>query len=368
MFWLSRRTSDGERGAAATLVALVLGAGVLLGMGALVVDVGRLYVEREELQSGADAAALALAEVCGRERELCAGQANEAREYAGRNAKDRVSAVTVICGRGPGLPGCPDPAPNLTGCIGDAPESFSYVEVRTSTEMVDGATLLPPAFARMLTGQEGYEGTRVGACARAAWGSPASAEGLGITFSYCEWLKMTGDGTQFYTGTGTPPASMQRTVRLKDSQGQLDCDASPPGGDAPGGFGWVDGADDDCHALVSLGTYGGDQSPDAPKGCETFLPTVSLSDNRVANLVPVYDTVTGQGHVTYTLKGFAAFIITGYKLNGQLKRESWLTNDHPCDGPSQERCIYGYFTRALITTPGRVGGPDLGGSIVSLVG
>ena len=367
MFRLSRKTVDRERGAAATLVALVLGAGVLLGMGALVVDVGRLYVEREELQSGADAAALALAEVCGRDRARCAGQTAEARRYAGRNAKDGVSTVTVICGRGPGLQGCPDPVPNLTGCIGNAPASHSYVEVRTITEMPDGATVLPPAFARLLTGHEGYEGTRVGACARAAWGSPASVEGLGITFSYCEWQQMTGDGTQYYTGTGTPAASWQRTVRLKGSHGQTDCGQSPPGGDAPGGIGWVDGADDDCRAVVSMGSYGGNTGNNVPNGCKNHLPVAASAAGRPVQFVPVYDTVAlNGGNATYTLRGFAAFVVTGYRFSGD-SQESWLTNSHPCTDGS-DRCIYGYFTRALIATPGRVGGPDLGASIVSLVG
>ena len=36
----------------------------LIGVGALVIDVGRLYVERRDLQNGADAAALAVAQDC----------------------------------------------------------------------------------------------------------------------------------------------------------------------------------------------------------------------------------------------------------------------------------------------------------------
>jgi uncharacterized membrane protein len=44
------------------LVAIGLGSGVLLGTSALVVDVGRMHVEREQLVSGADAAAMATAQ------------------------------------------------------------------------------------------------------------------------------------------------------------------------------------------------------------------------------------------------------------------------------------------------------------------
>src|ERR1043165_3858879 len=61
---VDRRRRPGERGAVAVTVAILLGGGVLLGFAALVVDVGQLYAEREELQSGADAAALAVAKAC----------------------------------------------------------------------------------------------------------------------------------------------------------------------------------------------------------------------------------------------------------------------------------------------------------------
>ncbi|HEX5741749.1 MAG TPA: hypothetical protein VFY17_09395, partial [Pilimelia sp.] len=40
---------DGERGAVAALVAVVAGMGLLMGMATIVVDVGRVYAEREQL-------------------------------------------------------------------------------------------------------------------------------------------------------------------------------------------------------------------------------------------------------------------------------------------------------------------------------
>ena len=52
-----------ERGVVAVIVGLLIGT-VLLGLGALVIDVGQLYQERAELQSGADAAANAVAKSC----------------------------------------------------------------------------------------------------------------------------------------------------------------------------------------------------------------------------------------------------------------------------------------------------------------
>ena len=49
---MPRLSRDHDRGAVSPLVVILLATGVLLGMTALVVDVGRLYAEREELQAG----------------------------------------------------------------------------------------------------------------------------------------------------------------------------------------------------------------------------------------------------------------------------------------------------------------------------
>src|SRR5690348_9507702 len=79
-----------ERGAAAVLVVLMLGAGSLLGMGALTVDVGQIYVTRERLQSGADAAADAVASVCASggctTASAVATQRTRAQSYVAANA------------------------------------------------------------------------------------------------------------------------------------------------------------------------------------------------------------------------------------------------------------------------------------------
>jgi len=56
----------------ATVLVILLGAGVLLGIGALVIDVGQIYAEREQLQSGADSAAIALAKSCSAAPDACA--------------------------------------------------------------------------------------------------------------------------------------------------------------------------------------------------------------------------------------------------------------------------------------------------------
>ena len=62
MRWLTKAKPDAERGAAGVLVAGIML--VLIGAGALAVDVGQIYTERAQLQNGADAGALAVLQAC----------------------------------------------------------------------------------------------------------------------------------------------------------------------------------------------------------------------------------------------------------------------------------------------------------------
>lgn len=354
-----------DRGAVAATLAIVLGTGVLLGMAAVVVDVGRLYAEREQLQTGADAAAWVVAETCVRHPDRCADQLLPAGEYADANAADGAAGIAEICGRGPGLPSCSAPAGNRTACLGPVPSSGHYAEVRTRTRRRDGGTLLPPTFARAFAGADA--GTSVGACSRAAWGPPRRTTGMAVTFSTCEWDALTAGGATFWPAPaeGLPPASAERVVYLKGAT-TATCRAGPSGWDRPGGFGWLDDSTGTCTTTVEVdGSFGGNTGNSVSKSCQTAL-AASRDQHRVA-LIPVYDGVTGNGaHTTYHLAGFASFVLTGYYQSG-FTAPSWLTGRHVCSG--KERCLYGYFTRGLVPTTGvAIGGPELGVSVVNLVG
>lgn len=153
-----------------TLVGVLLGSGVLIPTAALVVDVGSIYVERGELQNGADAAAVAVAKGCVAGKcvnglDLVA-QTSSAKKMANANASDKKTAVTQVCGKWAGLPACPPAPKNLTACEGPTP-SGNYVEIRVRTETKTGSSLLPPTLARTFAGKSDYDGTSVGACARA---------------------------------------------------------------------------------------------------------------------------------------------------------------------------------------------------------
>jgi hypothetical protein len=119
-----------------------------------------LYAEREELQSGADAAVIAIAEKCARAESaggLLDGRFGDPRrELRESERTDGASTILEICGNAPlsiGIAACSDPVDNLTDCIpGQVTGSGKYVEVRAGTRTADDKYLLPPSFAQMLLG------------------------------------------------------------------------------------------------------------------------------------------------------------------------------------------------------------------------
>jgi hypothetical protein len=88
--------------------------------------------------------------------------------------------------------------------------------------------------------------------------------------------------------------------------------------------------------------------------------------NKTLIYLPVYTTYTGTGSNTvYTLKGFAAFVVTGYKFPG-ANAPDWLNSANTCTGASQ--CISGYFTQAIIPYTGSMSGTYLGAAVIRITG
>ncbi|MFG2056848.1 Tad domain-containing protein [Micromonospora sp. NPDC048930] len=381
-----RRLRRDDRGGVATVFGVLLAGGVLLGMLALVVDVGQLYVEREELQSGADAVAIAAAKSCAADADACntSDLTTTTSPFAGGNARDGATNFT-ICGSVPGvssggLPSCDaTTAPrNLTRCLDGAALAAGqpYLEVHTSTEESDGSTLLPPSFARALLGNEDYEGTTVGACARVSWGAPKA--GLAVTFSKCEWDDATRNGEHFPAPPPYPPNAepspadeyeiVLRTHDAKDPDSLCPDEKGPPGWDQPGGFGWLD---DDGAADCTTETFTAGPTGVTEKNCTDVLdPVTTDASSAKVFYLPIYDEVYGTGsNAKYHIIGMAAFVPTGYFFGsaGGKRRESWLTAREYCTG--EDRCIYGYFVDVLQPGPVEIGPLDpLGATIVSLIG
>lgn len=364
MRWLSRRlrtAGDEDRGAVTVLVAALLGVGLLLGVGALVIDTGQLHAERAELQGGADAAALAVAQDC---VDGCGSQTYPAAlRFAQANADDGRTAVTV-CGRDAlGVLGACPPVSIPDPCLGSRPTVGDFVEVQTSTLRPDGSRALPPVFGSMLLG-ETYEGRGVLACSRASWGGARIASGLAFTISLCDWTAATGGGTTFAPEPpAVPPPGADRILPIHGTTST--CAGSPSGWNLPGGFGWLADTTGTCKATVDIaGIYQDTTGVAASQVCRTALQNSRTMNATV--LVPVYDGAGGTGNGGfYHLRGFAQFVLTGYNLPG-LSARSTLTNQFPCSGDL--KCVSGYFTRGLIPAGARLGGPDLGATVVQTVG
>jgi len=351
-----------EEGAIGVLVAIFLAGGVLLGMGALVIDVGRLYQNRAELQNGADAAALAVAKSC------ASGSCNAglAGSYANANASNLTAgqaAVDLVCGTGSLGAGCVSP---LLACPANPAAGTNYVDVRTSTGTPSG--LLPPVFARTLVGNSGYSGTNVKACAQAEWGAPETATTIAFTISACEWDQATTLGNTFappppYPPNPLPAPSLDRVLKLHTTTSGS-CPSEPSGADGPGAFGWTDDQTGTCSVDITNNTFSANTGVSAGKTCQQALSTAQAS--RAIVYIPIYTSITGTGtNALYTLKGFAAFVVTGYHLPG-FTASDWLNPANNCKG--SDKCINGYFTQGLIPSAGSIGGTNLGATIIVLSG
>ncbi len=363
-----RRGGRDDEGAVAAVVAVLLAGGVLLGMAALTVDVGQLYAERRQLQNGADAAALGVAVSCAVASSCDTGTGGQARTLADANANDSAAAVLSVCGAGSGsLSGCPaGSGPTLTRCAAAPAGVQGWVQVRTATSTSGGGSLLPPVFARALTGNGGYTGTQAKACAVAAWGAAtAVSNALPLTLSKCEWDAATHSGTAYAPPPPYPPyPAGEVALKLHSTDERGGCPSS--GGayaDLPGGFGWL-AAGAGCTVSVSAGGT----VPADPGVASSCSDTVAGMVGSVVYL-PVYDQAWGTGaNGTYRVAGFAAFRLSGYNLPGaHPTRVDSPAGGRLCKG--SDKCIYGWFTQALVPGQTTIGtGPGLGAKVVALTG
>lgn len=352
-----------EGGVIGVLVALLIGGGVLLGMGALVLDVGQIYQERGELQNGADAAALGVAKSCA----LGACTPDVAGQLADGNASSLTGGtegVALVCGSG-SLGSCPASTGSLTTCPPQPPAGTNFVEVYTATQTAGGSTLLPPTFATTLLGNSSYQGTTVRACAQAEWGPPSAATADALTISACEWDKATQQGTVYapappYSQNPLPSASFDQVLTPGAGNGS-GCATEPAGDDGPGTFGWADAAGS-CTLQVSGSSFPG--SPGNSTGPHCWAVLQNAWQNQIPILVPVYASFDG-GANTFALQGFADFVVTGYNLPG-FAAQDWLDPANSCQGT--DYCITGYFVQGVIPATSSLSGTYLGASVIDLTG
>ncbi|PYI38756.1 hypothetical protein CVS30_07910 [Arthrobacter psychrolactophilus] len=336
-FRLGEGNLHDQHGATAVMTAILMV--VLLAFAAISIDVGILYAQRTQLQNGADAAVLAVANDCARGTCDHGANDNTGNTFAGANSNDGAAL----------LKGISYPTGNS-------------VEVTVSKDAAGGnpVTLF---FANIF----GISQADVSASATAAWGPPESGNTLPWTFGKCifdqlltqvqkDELAATGDFTGNPVGTHLLIA-YNETARYPGCTDDL--------GNPSGGFGWLDRVGSSCKASIDVGTSeaGSDPGIDFPGVCVDVLP--SLLEN--PTLIPIFSTSGGSGNnATFTIYGFAAFQTTGWRLSGNPALNHPDSLAPPCGGSC--RGIYGFFTRFVSLEEGMTfgNGPNLGGSIVRL--
>lgn len=342
MRWMSRVHRDDE-GAVLVLMAVLLV--VVVGFIAFAVDVSALYQERRELQNGADAAALAIAEDCALGAPGCLTPYTRAEQFADANATDGAAAVDEV----------------------DLDLIGRSVEVTTSTETAGGGVLFEPWFGKVI----GWNGTTVHATARVVWGYLGGTSTLPLIISECEYNKyfpaaIVPDPAQH----GLPDPAVYSPAVIFTHTVAPECASVEPGHDAdgdgklPGGFGWLDTAAS-CVSYIEGGWAFADPGASPSTGCSVEEFKANTLGKTI--WIPIFwdaDGVVGGGAGgKYEIAGFGAFYVTGYKFTGHYKEKSLVTGSYPCSGSTH--CIEGYFTTGTAPT-GDPGGEDYGVVIISL--
>jgi hypothetical protein len=281
---LSTNKTAPEHGAVSVIVAILLV--VLLGSAAIAVDVGVIYSERAQLQNGADASAIALAQKCAKDSgdADCATTSTLAGSLANQNALDGMSKVYSI----------------------QLDKTARKVSVTTSAKEKGGKDNSVTLFFANVFGIPTKE---VGARSSAIWGSPkAGRTAFPLAFSVCQVKDSIGGSLQLLQDHG--------------KNQNADCNYGPSGAAVEGGFGWLVQDPGVCGGTIDLAVSEGGSDPgnNAPGNCSTELnrwATEMSAGRKIIVLLPVFNKVTGTGSgATYSLISFAAFEVTGWKFTG----------------------------------------------------
>lgn len=273
-----------ERGAISVIVAILMVA--LLGFVAIAVDVGVIYSERAQLQNGADASAIAVAQKCAKNPSdvECSTTSLLAGSLANQNALDGMSKVHTI----------------------DLDKTARKISVTTTAKEASGdENSVSLFFADVL----GIPTKEVGARASAVWGSPkAGRTAFPLAFSVCQVKDKIGGSLQL--------------LREHGKNANTDCNYGPSGAAVEGGFGWLVQDAGQCGGTIDLAVSEGGSDPgnNAPSNCSTELnrwASEITAEREIIVLLPVFDRVLGTGAgAVYGLVSFAAFKVTGWKFSG----------------------------------------------------
>ena len=322
------RNRGSEQGAVSVIVALMLV--VLLGFGAMAVDVAMMYAERAQLRNGADSAALAIAQKCAKDSSdvNCSNTSSLASSLANTNANDNLSNIKSIA--------LDKTARSVTVTV-------------ASQEAGHAANQVSLYFARVL----GINTAEVNAPATVKWGSPTKGTAVfPLTISICQVRGQYG---------------VMQLLRMHGTGANPSCMYGPSGSFVEGGFGGLKQDPSSCGATIdiSTSTAGGDTGNNPPPYCDTLLNSWAAdmtAGKDVIVLLPIFNAVTGTGtNAIYGLKTFAAFKVAGWKF-GPTGLPYTFHNRSP-DVPASLECkepcrgIIGTFVQYVSLASGYTLGP-----------
>ena len=312
-----------DRGAAAVIIAILMVP--LLGFAAISLDVAAMHAEKQQLQTGADAAALAIAQDCA--RKACGSPGVTAQTLAAANSNSGKAVAT--------LPTVPT--------------------AKTGRVTVQNSAVRKHWFAPVL----GVDESEISVRASASWGAPiGGTAALPLILTLCEFNRFAVEGF---------PTGVEQTIITTPAGNCLDKgNKNTPPHWVPGGFGWLAPTE---HKSCYTKTRVGQQASSSPGNNMNQCDISAIRDRTI--LLPLFDSSNslnfgGNGaNAWYRVYGYAAFHVTGYYFSGQ----SWDgSGSAPCRG--NERCIRGYFTTMVHTDPNfdyGPGAPNLGAAAVFLL-
>jgi len=344
------RRIDDERGGIAVTVAILLV--VMIGLGALVLDVGNLYWERRQLQNSADASALAAAQDLVVGESMVVAEAS-ARTYTSAN-NTRDAYVDDIF------------QPTTTS-----------VTVETITGDADGSGTIASFLASIL----GVDNYFTHASATAAWGGIAGAATIPIAICEDAWNHLT-NGGQVPPDEPFPFSILRIGVPPGHLNAGIDC-SNPGGGDVPpGGFGFLD-ADGNCQAHVAADGWSDGKTGNTPDvggnspctATDFYNVLIDAVDNNTKLLIPIFDEYAEQGAAgRYHIIGFGALELRGYTINAGPQHPTfgrsygWTHGGSACPGSAS--CLDLRFTDLVSlgadVIPGD-GTTEFGASLVRLI-
>lgn len=384
----------------------MLGLGVLVGMSAMVVDVGQIVVERRQLQNGADGSALALAQRCAYGLAKCTSDASNLTPLSNGSSQDSKSGVSVICGyayktTGSVLPSCSSVAGatvlqgSKVDCSALSGQYLQYARIYTETLTTSGSKILRWLFARAIPGNSGQVGTTMHACGQAWWGGRSTADvSLPIAISMCNFnnlgVEAVTDACQGSSTLDGAPIAQTHSSSLGVSCYTGDANCTLPAAShwtratacAPHPFkvndvlSYLSNGD-----LTASSKYPCTDEPDQTQ-CPNWTSATSVTYNTMSglaaalcknlgkdNLIPVFEVVDGNSK-TVVIRTFAMYHLTGFTTGGAAGTKASVAYRNWSSTNCPDLCLSGYFVRSTSnndysTNPGTV--PNLGYQTLRLV-